>query len=99
MLRRVKESPEVGLSIPQKTETVLSVPLSEFQRSLYLRILTGIENSILGGHGGISFEQKRLMATDQQSEKRKYRILSNILMELRKVSHKMSLGLPVQTNS
>ncbi|KAE8132663.1 SNF2 family N-terminal domain-containing protein [Aspergillus pseudotamarii] len=86
MLRRVKESPEVGLSIPQKTETVLSVPLSEFQRSLYLRILTGIENSILGGHGGISFEKKRLMATDQQSEKRKYRILSNVLMELRKCS-------------
>ncbi|KAE8413200.1 SNF2 family N-terminal domain-containing protein [Aspergillus pseudocaelatus] len=86
MLRRVKESPEIGLSIPQKTETALSVPLSEFQRSLYLRILTGIENSMLGGHGGISFERKHLMATDQQSKKRKYRILSNILMELRKCS-------------
>ncbi|KAE8362877.1 SNF2 family N-terminal domain-containing protein [Aspergillus caelatus] len=86
MLRRVKESPEIGLSVPQKTETALSVPLSEFQRSLYLRILTGIENSMLGGHGGISFERKHLMATDQQSKKRKYRILSNILMELRKCS-------------
>ncbi|KAE8372045.1 SNF2 family N-terminal domain-containing protein [Aspergillus bertholletiae] len=67
MLRRVKESPEVGLSIPQKTETVLSVPLSGFQRSLYLRILTGIENSILSGHGGISLEHKRRLHAQQQS--------------------------------
>jgi hypothetical protein len=38
----LKDSPEVGLSIPPKTETVLSVRLPEFQRSLYLRILTRI---------------------------------------------------------
>ncbi|OGM42102.1 putative nucleosome remodeling complex ATPase subunit (Snf2h) [Aspergillus bombycis] len=110
MLRRVKESPDVGLSIPQKTETVLLVPLSEFQRSLYLRILTGIENSILGGHGSISSDHRREMGKHQKSdmmceqdedgfndgsfrlsstthaEKKKYRILSNILMELRKCS-------------
>ncbi|EIT82122.1 chromatin remodeling complex WSTF-ISWI, small subunit [Aspergillus oryzae 100-8] len=109
MLRRVKESPEVGLSIPLKTEIVLSVPLSEFQRSLYLRILTGIENSILGGHDGIPFNHRRRTDTENQSnvireqddgsidgpfrrssaeysEKKKYRILSNILMELRKCS-------------
>ncbi|GMG05950.1 unnamed protein product [Aspergillus oryzae var. brunneus] len=108
MLRRVKESPEVGLSIPLKTEIVLSVPLSEFQRSLYLRILTGIENSILGGHDGIPFNHRRRTDTENQSnvireqddgsidgpfrrssaeysEKKKYRILSNILMELRKM--------------
>ncbi|KAB8255818.1 SNF2 family N-terminal domain-containing protein [Aspergillus pseudonomiae] len=98
MLRRVKESPEVGLSIPQKTDTVLSVPLSEFQ-----------QNSIQGGYGSISFGHKREMSKHQKSnmmceqndgfnagtsglssakhvEKRKYRILSNILMELRKCS-------------
>ncbi|KAE8311432.1 SNF2 family N-terminal domain-containing protein [Aspergillus transmontanensis] len=98
MLRRVKESPEVGLSIPLKTETVLSVPLSEFQ-----------QNSILGGHDGIPFNHRPRTDTNKQSnmiceqddgsiegpfrrssaeysEKKKYRILSNILMELRKCS-------------
>ncbi|GFF57559.1 SWI/SNF-related matrix-associated actin-dependent regulator of chromatin subfamily A member 5 [Aspergillus udagawae] len=43
MIRRTKDSPGVGLDIPTKTETVLSVPLSPAQRSLYLRILTGAE--------------------------------------------------------
>ncbi|RHZ51378.1 putative nucleosome remodeling complex ATPase subunit (Snf2h) [Aspergillus thermomutatus] len=43
MIRRTKDSPGVGLDIPPKTETVLSVPLSPIQRSLYLRILTGAE--------------------------------------------------------
>ncbi|KAH1690549.1 hypothetical protein KXX24_004654 [Aspergillus fumigatus] len=43
MIRRTKDSPGVGLDIPPKTETVLSVPLSPAQRSLYMRILTGAE--------------------------------------------------------
>jgi SWI/SNF-related matrix-associated actin-dependent regulator of chromatin subfamily A member 5 len=43
MIRRTKDSPGIGLDIPPKTETVLSVPLSPVQRSLYLRILTGAE--------------------------------------------------------
>ncbi|GIJ86053.1 hypothetical protein Asppvi_004926 [Aspergillus pseudoviridinutans] len=43
MIRRTKDSPGVGLDIPPKTETVLSVPLSPAQRLLYLRILTGAE--------------------------------------------------------
>ncbi|KAE8391964.1 SNF2 family N-terminal domain-containing protein [Aspergillus alliaceus] len=109
MLRRVKDSPEVGLSIPTKTETVLSVPLSDFQRSLYLRILTGIENFSLDGHGGIPCEHKSRTEAHQQFnmareqsdrgftdgpsrllaknfKTKKYRILSNILMELRKCS-------------
>ncbi|KAE8350407.1 SNF2 family N-terminal domain-containing protein [Aspergillus coremiiformis] len=108
MLRRVKDSPEVGLSIPPKTETVLSVPLSEFQRSLYLRILTGIENTILDGRGssgerrsrkrthqqsGMVFKESGHDSTDGPSRlsaknlgAKKYRVLSNTLMELRKCS-------------
>lgn len=43
MIRRTKDSPGIGLNIPSKSETVLSVPLSPLQRSLYLRILTGAD--------------------------------------------------------
>ncbi|PKX97393.1 putative nucleosome remodeling complex ATPase subunit (Snf2h) [Aspergillus novofumigatus IBT 16806] len=43
MIRRTKDTPGVGLDIPPKKETVLSVPLSPAQRSLYMRILTGAE--------------------------------------------------------
>ncbi|GFF38082.1 putative chromatin-remodeling complex ATPase chain [Aspergillus lentulus] len=43
MIRRTKDSPGIGFDIPPKRETVLSVPLSRAQRSLYLRILTGVE--------------------------------------------------------
>ncbi|KAF7596359.1 hypothetical protein BBP40_002103 [Aspergillus hancockii] len=108
MLRRVKGSPEVGLAIPQKTETVLSVPLSEFQRSLYLRILTGVD-SLLDECDDTPCKRGIQMSSHQQSssykhreddsgdglskpflekikEKKKYRILSNILMEMRKCS-------------
>jgi SWI/SNF-related matrix-associated actin-dependent regulator of chromatin subfamily A member 5 len=43
MIRRTKDTPGVGLDLPPKKETVLSVPLSPAQRSLYMRILTGAE--------------------------------------------------------
>jgi SWI/SNF-related matrix-associated actin-dependent regulator of chromatin subfamily A member 5 len=43
MIRRTKVTPGVGLDLPPKKETVLSVPLSPAQRSLYMRILTGAE--------------------------------------------------------
>ncbi|EAW17679.1 putative nucleosome remodeling complex ATPase subunit (Snf2h) [Aspergillus fischeri NRRL 181] len=69
MIRRTKDSPGVGLDIPPKTETVLSVPLSPAQRSLYMRILT--VNSMSEGSA-------------ETLGPGKYRITGNILMELRK---------------
>lgn len=43
MLRRLKDSPGIGLSLPPKTEIALSVPLSQFQHAWYLKILTGMD--------------------------------------------------------
>lgn len=43
MLRRTKESSGIGLELPPKTEIALSVPLSRFQHSSYLKILTGVD--------------------------------------------------------
>ncbi|KAE8146798.1 SNF2 family N-terminal domain-containing protein [Aspergillus avenaceus] len=107
MLRRVKDSPEVGLAIPPMTETVLSIPLAEFQRALYLRILTGIDSLLEKCDGGLKdtikqeythenpelFEQGEgspidglPMSPTKSKAGKRYRILSNTLMELRKCS-------------
>lgn len=43
MLRRLKDSPAIGLSLPPKTDIALSVPLAHFQHAWYLKILTGAD--------------------------------------------------------
>ncbi|KAL2862347.1 putative nucleosome remodeling complex ATPase subunit (Snf2h) [Aspergillus lucknowensis] len=53
MLRRTKNSPEVAaLSIPEKREIILSVPLTDIQLAWYYKILTGEEKSSLLSQSG-----------------------------------------------
>ena len=83
MLRRLKDSPEVGVKIPKKTEVILSVPLSELQNAWYMRILTGCDELLHGEVGNTS------ALVQKQTEKQKKDNISavrNMLMELRKVS-------------
>lgn len=96
MLRRTKTSPEIGLDIPTKKESILSVPLTECQLGWYHKILTGVEKSILLGESSLSFENFVDLTTDQWERpgagnaKRKSRITTNTLMELRKVGLALS---------
>jgi SWI/SNF-related matrix-associated actin-dependent regulator of chromatin subfamily A member 5 len=91
MLRRVKDSVDVGVKIPEKTEITLSVPLSKYQHSWYLRILKGCDQLL--GETGSSARQKYLAGVGSPVEstqssgmpKNTYRVLRNTLMELRKV--------------
>ncbi|KAG9247697.1 SNF2 family N-terminal domain-containing protein [Calycina marina] len=47
MLRRMKTSPGVDLSLPPKTEVLLFVPLSPMQRFWYTRMITKADQGIL----------------------------------------------------
>lgn len=92
MLRRTKTSPEIGLDIPTKKESILSVPLTECQLGWYHKILTGVEKSILLGESSPNFD----LTTNEwerpgvSNAKRKSRITTNTLMELRKVGLALS---------
>ncbi|KAL4931614.1 putative nucleosome remodeling complex ATPase subunit (Snf2h) [Aspergillus undulatus] len=101
MLRRTKSSPEIGITIPPKSETILSVPLTDLQLEWYHRILTGVDKSVLLGddHGLSSMSaptprsESFIDATTDEWEgqketdvKRRCRITTNTLMELRKCS-------------
>lgn len=46
MLRRMKNSPGVGLKLPPKTDVLLFVPLTPLQRSWYMRLLTGVDERL-----------------------------------------------------
>jgi SNF2 family DNA or RNA helicase len=46
MLRRVKDSPSIGMRLPPKTQVTLYAPLSGVQRQLYHQILTGVDQSL-----------------------------------------------------
>lgn len=93
MLRRVKDSVDVGVKIPEKTEITLSVPLSKCQHSWYLRILKGCDQ-LLGETASSAARQMYLAGVESPVEQRTqssggqrstYRVLRNTLMELRKV--------------
>ncbi|KAL4968705.1 putative oxidoreductase, 2OG-Fe(II) oxygenase family [Aspergillus stella-maris] len=101
MLRRTKSSPEVGLKIPPKTETILSVPLTESQLEWYHRILTGVDQSVLLGDetsllslAGLTPRSQCFvdLTTDdwegqeEANVKQRSQITTNTLMELRKCS-------------
>ncbi|KAI9928355.1 hypothetical protein MW887_002393 [Aspergillus wentii] len=73
MLRREKDSAEIGITIPSKTEITLSVPLSDLQHSWYLKALTGIDQ--------MSYGDLRKPGSTSYN-----RAIGNILMELRKCS-------------
>lgn len=47
MLRRLKDSPGVGIGIPPKMEITLLVPPTKLQRNWYSRLLTGFDQSLL----------------------------------------------------
>lgn len=44
MLRRVKESPGIGLDLPAKTGITLYAPLTRLQRCLYRQVLMGVQD-------------------------------------------------------
>ncbi|PYI28469.1 hypothetical protein BP00DRAFT_481076, partial [Aspergillus indologenus CBS 114.80] len=46
MLRRLKESPQVGINLPPKQVVTLAVPLSKLQHSLYMKVLTGLDGAL-----------------------------------------------------
>lgn len=95
MLRRVKDSDEIGIKLPEKTEIILSIPLADVQNQWYLRILTGCDqllstfsteaqNPPTGSSGHL--EQTVGQLTMGTPQKNTYKIVQNMLMELRKVS-------------
>ncbi|KAF2645967.1 ISWI chromatin-remodeling complex ATPase ISW2 [Massarina eburnea CBS 473.64] len=47
MLRRMKDSPNVNLGLPEKTEILLYVPLTPLQRFWYTRLLTRVDDMTL----------------------------------------------------
>jgi SWI/SNF-related matrix-associated actin-dependent regulator of chromatin subfamily A member 5 len=109
MLRREKDSPSLGLSIPNKMEFILSVPLSELQRSLYLKILTGLHQSDLDKFGDMGSRQKdisrwaghqdAMLISPNCPSPRKIKISQNMLMELRKVGSTPMLAALSNINS
>ncbi|KAL4947338.1 P-loop containing nucleoside triphosphate hydrolase protein [Aspergillus filifer] len=99
MLRRTKSSPEVGLNIPPKNETILSVPLTGPQLEWYHRILTGVNQSVLLGDKTIHLSPTGLTPRSQRfvnfttddwegqeeaNVKQRSQITTNTLMEPRK---------------
>ena len=94
MLRRMKDSAEVGVKLPPKTEIALSVPLSESQHSWYLRILGRRDQLLSGERSSSSVRQKFFtwlrgpaeQSVQQVGTQKAPREVRNVLMELRKAS-------------
>ncbi|KAL2810767.1 hypothetical protein BJX63DRAFT_422859 [Aspergillus granulosus] len=85
MLRRTKGTCEIGLNIPEKNQTIISVPLTDLQLGLYYKILTGVENSSaqeVEGLMDLTIDEWESHGT--AASQKKSRISTNILMELRK---------------
>ncbi|RAL14066.1 putative nucleosome remodeling complex ATPase subunit (Snf2h), partial [Aspergillus homomorphus CBS 101889] len=93
MLRRLKDSPQVGINLPPKQVVTLAVPLSKLQHSLYMKVLTGLDES-LGEASKLTFSpdeqgwpvEEPIFDPNKPATKRKWKISDNILMELRKCS-------------
>lgn len=102
MLRRTKESTAADLQLPEKEEVILYLPLTAIQKKLYLEVLTGgdehrnlnvdhIENGMPvtpppspgSGSGSGNYHQH---PTSQVPTKSTKQSMTNVLMELRKVS-------------
>lgn len=95
MLRRVKDSDEVGIKLPEKTEIILSVPLADVQNQWYLRTLTGCDQLLStsseevqnpSASSGDHLEKTADKLTMGTKQKITYTFVQNMLMELRKVS-------------
>ncbi|KAL4821390.1 hypothetical protein BDW67DRAFT_172191 [Aspergillus spinulosporus] len=101
MLRRTKCDSQIGLDLPPKKETVVSVPLTELQLGWYHKILTGVDKSLLLGSIEQGESQSSVVPiadsvvesmteaweTDRATDaKRRSHITTNTLMELRKCS-------------
>ncbi|EED22982.1 nucleosome remodeling complex ATPase subunit (Snf2h), putative [Talaromyces stipitatus ATCC 10500] len=99
MIRRVKESAQADLQLPEKKEVIMYLPLTEIQKHLYLDVLTGGVD-----HGDSEDDHKREMlvlatppsspgtgnynshsTTLPVSNPTKGRSVTNILMDLRKI--------------
>ncbi|PLN86017.1 Clavaminate synthase-like protein [Aspergillus taichungensis] len=83
MIRRLKDSREVGLDIPPMRETILSVPLSRMQYSWYMGILTGVDQPVnedgvstpSGDYSTVSNWQETLWNNDDTLSQSTIRIL------------------------
>lgn len=108
MLRRLKDSTAAGLELPAKREVILQLPLTQEQKRLYLEVITGcvdtVEDSANNDShhalqtppqspGTESFTQSHSTRHDVRF-KGSRKSITNILMELRKVSQ-----LPSALNS
>lgn len=105
MLRRVKDSTEVGVKIPEKREISLSVPLSDLQQMWYLQILRGCEEWLID-NSSEAFPETQFSLGDTVMDggahqlgggsgsmrKGKLKFMRNVLMELRKVSKHFLTG-------
>ncbi|KAL2796350.1 hypothetical protein BJX66DRAFT_324082 [Aspergillus keveii] len=87
MLRRTKSSPHIGLNIPEKKETIISVPLTDLQLAWYHEILTGVKGLATPGPTSlIDLAMDDWESQGATASKKKSRITTNVLMELRKCS-------------
>ena len=77
MLRRMKDSPEVGLGIPPKTEFCVILPLTQHQREFYKTVITGESDDFLN----------TVFGTEDQTKERKLlgRRLNFLLLQLRRI--------------
>lgn len=98
MLRRKKESTAAGLEIPSKTEVVIHLPLTDIQKRLYLKVLTGVTGEMESSFdhpnshvletppptpgSGNNFQ----IPSPSSLKAKPRRSILNTLMELRKVS-------------
>ncbi|PYH42821.1 putative nucleosome remodeling complex ATPase subunit (Snf2h) [Aspergillus saccharolyticus JOP 1030-1] len=94
MLRRLKDSPEVGINLPPKQVVTLAVPLSNLQHALYMKVLTGRDEAhsdepastltFTSDQHGWPVEPN--LDPSKPVTDNRWRISDNILMELRKCS-------------
>lgn len=92
MLRRVKDSPGVGLNLPPKREIALSVPLSDLQNAYYSNVLTGAGQLLSDGFGspactsdGRGSHEEMAILGHHVSLQHKRKGTGSLLMEFRKV--------------
>lgn len=68
MIRRLKSDPNINLHIPPKTEVLLYLPLTPFQRFWYERVLTKLPNNTLQDLFGNSKDKEQAVLQEEKSE-------------------------------
>jgi SWI/SNF-related matrix-associated actin-dependent regulator of chromatin subfamily A member 5 len=71
MIRRMKNDPGINLNIPPKTEVLLYLPLTPFQRFWYQRVLTKLPNQTIQDLFGNSKQKEEAVLKEEKSEDKK----------------------------